>query len=51
MKFGISHMTIELGNDFIETLDTWKKKIFVSGLRDNIRRLIEKDLKALGDSK
>lgn len=47
MKFGISSMMVELGTDFIETFDKWKKKIFVSGLRENIKRLIEKDLKEI----
>jgi len=45
MKFGISIMAVELGTDFIDTLDKWKKRIFVSGLRNNLRRLIEEDLK------
>ena len=51
MKFGISSMAVDLGNDFIETLDRWKKKIFMSGLRTNLRRLIEKDLKESGENK
>ena len=51
MKFGISIMAVDLGRDFVEIFDSWKKKIFVSGLRNNLRRLIEKDLKALEDKK
>jgi len=45
MKFGISTMAVDLGNDFVEEFDRWKKAIFMSGLRNSLRRLIEKDLK------
>ncbi len=45
MKFGISSFAVELGSDFIDKLDKWKKTIFMSGLKKNLRRLIEKDLK------
>ena len=51
MKFGISTMAVDLGNDFIEEFDRWKKTIFMSGLRDSLRRIIEKDLKELESKK
>jgi len=51
MKFDISIISVDLGNEFVETLNSWKEKITREGIRNRLRKLIEKDLKQLEDKK
>lgn len=51
MKFGISMLTVDLGNDFIDKFDSWKKEVMVEGMKYRLRELIEEDLKTLEEKK
>ena len=51
MKFGISMLSVDLGNDFIERFDAWKEKVMVEGMKYRLRELIEKDLNTLEEKK
>lgn len=50
LKFGIAILTLNLGNDFIEELDKWKKNIIINeeNIKDRLKQLIKEDNKKLG---
>jgi len=47
MDFHTPRLTVEFGNEFIETLGAWKEAVVREGIKERLKKLIEKDLKDL----